>query len=150
MTFFRKPEDPIFCPPERPQGAAPPADLYQTMGSENIHKLLKDFYLELGASQIQGMFPKDLDGAAEKSALFFIGLLGGPPLYHQKYGHPRLRQRHLPFRIDSNARKVWLECFDKVLLNADQKYNLPTKDLKAFKEFLKRFSAWMVNTESDQ
>ena len=77
--------------------------------------------------------------------MFFVGLLGGPPLYLQKYGSPRMRARHLPFEIDENARQVWLRCFDNVLKDAVVKYGFPEQHLAGFKDFLRSFSAWMVN-----
>ncbi|RZA13073.1 MAG: bacitracin resistance protein BacA [Proteobacteria bacterium] len=85
--------------------------VYDIMGEENIKAMLRDFYRLLGTSQISAMFPKDLDTASEKSALFFIGLMGGPPIYHQTYGPPRMRARHIPFRITDEFRKEWLRCF---------------------------------------
>jgi hemoglobin len=42
--------------------------------------------------------------------MFLSGWLGGPPLYIEKYGHPRLRQRHQPFAVDAAARDQWMRC----------------------------------------
>ena len=44
-----------------------------------------------------------------------LGWLGGPPLFEQKYGHPRLRARHLPFAIDEQMRDQWIHCMNKAL-----------------------------------
>ena len=107
--------------------------------------MLSDFYQELEKSEIRSLFPPDMEEASQKSALFFVTLLGGPPLYAQTYGPPRMRARHLPFEIDEAARKVWLDCFDRVLKNADSKYHFPPEHLEGFKKFLSDFSAWMVN-----
>src|SRR5947208_3312298 len=74
-----------------------------------------------------------------------VTILGGPPLYFEKYGPPRMRARHLPFEIDESARQVWLRCFEKVLEGADVKYQFPMEHMEGFKDFLKSFSAWMVN-----
>ena len=63
----------------------------------------------------------------------------------EKYGPPRLRARHLPFEIDERARQVWLGCFERVLEGADVKYQFPMQHMEGFKDFLKNFSAWMVN-----
>jgi hemoglobin len=115
------------------------------MGESNIFRMMSDFYKELEQSEIRHLFPPDMEEASKKSALFFITLLGGPPLYFQKFGPPRMRARHLPFEIDEPARQVWLACFDKVLEGADMKYDFPARHLAGFKEFLRGFSAWMVN-----
>ena len=115
------------------------------MGEANIFKMMLDFYKELEKSEIRHLFPPDMERASKKSAAFFVGLLGGPPLYMQQYGSPRMRARHLPFEIDEPARQIWLRCFDQVLEGAEAKYNFPLQHLKGFKDFLRSFSAWMVN-----
>jgi len=115
------------------------------MGEENIFKMMSDFYQELGKSPIRNLFPSDLEEASQKSAKFFVQVLGGPPLYVIDYGPPRMRARHLPFEIDEKARQAWLACFDKTLENAEKKYNFPPQHLEGFKTFLREFSAWMVN-----
>jgi hemoglobin len=136
----------IYVPPGGPpQGPGPSPEIYQAMGDANIFRMMLDFYKELEQSEIRHLFPPDMEEASKKSALFFIGLLGGPPLYLQKYGPPRMRARHMPFEIDEPARLVWLRCFEKVLDGAETKYSFPGRHLEGFKDFLKGFSAWMVN-----
>ncbi len=138
----------IYVPPEGPPPADPRnSEIYAIMGEENIFRLLKDFYLELERSSIRSMFPTDMAAASRKSAEFFVFLLGGPPLYQQRHGAPMMRKRHLPFRIDEQARQVWLECFRKTLIDADKKYNFPMDHLENFWVFLEKFSSWMVNTQ---
>jgi hemoglobin len=61
------------------------------------------------------MHPPDLQGSRDKLYEFLSGWLGGPPLYVEKRGHPRLRARHLPFPIDDAARDAWLMCMDRAL-----------------------------------
>ena len=123
----------------------PSRGIYPAMGEANIFAMLKDFYLALEQSTIRDMFPADMVAASEKSAAFFVGLLGGPPLYQQRYGPPMMRARHLPFPIDEAARQVWLACFDQVLDQAEEKYQFPAEHLPGFRDFLQGFSAWMVN-----
>lgn len=139
----------IFVPPGGPPRIPGPShDIYPAMGQENIMLMLQDVYDRLGQSKIAYMFPKEpaeLKFAAEKSGLFFIGLLGGPPLYHQQIGPPMLRARHLPFVIDEAGRQEWLRCFDEVLDTAVDKYAFPAEHLEQFRAFLHGFSTWMVN-----
>ena len=132
-------------------GQVPPVsrEIYGLMGEENIRTMLRDVYLEFEQSEIRAMFPKDIVKASEKSADFFIGILGGPPVYHQKHGNPMMRARHMPFEIDARARQVWLDCFETVLADAVEKYNFPIQYLRNFHEFLQGFSMWMVNTKTD-
>lgn len=88
---------------------------YQRIGSEaGIRALVERFYELMDTlpetQTIRQMHAKDLRVSQEKLFMFLSGWLGGPQLYTEKYGHPRLRQRHLPFAIDSSARDQWMQC----------------------------------------
>jgi len=138
---------PVYVPPMNPgQISAPSKEIYALMGEANIFKMLEDFYIELGQSAIKGLFPQDLLASSQKSAAFFVGLLGGPPLYHQRYGNPMMRARHMPFIIDEAGRDEWLACFNRVLDHAVERYQFPPQHLAGFRQFLGEFSMWMVNT----
>jgi len=138
---------PIFVPPGGPGRVQPSREIYAAMGEANIFAMLRDFYLELSESSIRPLFPEDMIASSEKSAAFFVGLLGGPPLYQERHGSPMLRQRHLAFRIDRAARDVWLGCFFRILENAEERYHFPAEHLADFKQFLADFSLWMMNAE---
>ena len=136
----------IYIPPGGPpQGPGPNSEIYGIMGEANIFRMMSDFYKELEKSEIRPLFPSNMEEASKKSAAFFVTILGGPPLYFERYGPPRMRARHLPFEINERARQVWLGCFDRVLESADVKYQFPMEHMEGFKDFLKSFSAWMVN-----
>lgn len=140
----------IYVPPGGPPQVSPPSpEIYAHMGEENIFAMLADFYAELEKSSIRAMFPRNMKKASEKSAAFFVGLVGGPPLYQQRYGPPMMRARHMPFIIDEAARQEWLRCFDVVLADAPARYNFPAEHLPGFRAFLAGFSAWMVNTKEE-
>ena len=137
----------FYVPPEGPpQGINPSPQIYASMGEDAIYLMLEDFYCELEKSSIRHLFPPDMKEASKRSAAFFVFILGGPPLYQQLYGPPRMRQRHLPFAIDEDARQIWLGCFRNILREADRKYHFPMEHMEGFWKFLDRFSAWMVNT----
>jgi hemoglobin len=137
----------IYVPPGGPPRVSPPSqEIYAAMGADNIVQMLEDFYRELEASWLRPMFADDMVAASRKSAAFFIGLLGGPPLYQQLYGNPAMRARHLPFPIDEAARQEWLRCFDVVLADAPVRYDFPVEHLAGFRAFLDGFSGWVVNT----
>lgn len=142
-------ERPTYVPPGGPpRVSAPSAEIYERMGLDAIVQMIEDFYRELEKSTLRPLFPEDMVAASRKSAAFFVGLLGGPPLYHQLYGNPAMRARHMPFVIDEAARQEWLRCFDEVLADAPERYNFPAEHLEGFRSFLNGFSAWMVNTAS--
>ena len=101
--------DEIYVPPGGPPRVNPPSrEIYELMGEANIYLMLADFYGELEQSPLRPMFPENMEAASTKSAAFFIGMFGGPPIYHMRYGNPMMRARHMPFSIDEAARQVWL------------------------------------------
>lgn len=93
---------------------------YVLLGGEPAVKKLVDRFYELmdilpEAYTLRKMHGDDLSAINEKLFLFLTGWLGGPNIYMQKYGHPRLRARHLPFPIDQAARDEWMLCMDQAL-----------------------------------
>jgi hemoglobin len=138
----------VYVPPIDPAKiAAPSREIYRLMGEENIVRMVEDFYRKLEQSPLRPLFPADMVAASRKSAAFFVGLLGGPPLYHQRYGNPMMRARHLRFTITPRAREQWLACFERILAEAPERYRFPAEHLPGFRAFLAEFSQWMVNTE---
>jgi hemoglobin len=121
--------DDIHVPPGGPPQSGPSRDIYARMGQENIFRLCADFYGELEKTPVRAMFPPDMKEASKKLAAFLTGVLGGPPLYIQQFGHPRMRARHLPFAIDETARQAWLSAFKKVLTDAEARYSFPPEHL---------------------
>ena len=67
------------------------------------------------AAGIRALHPETLDHSREKLFLFLTGWMGGPPLYVERFGHPRLRARHLPFPIGESERDQWLLCMNRAL-----------------------------------
>jgi hemoglobin len=67
------------------------------------------------AAGIRAMHPPDLTSSREKLFLFLVGWTGGPPLYVERYGHPMLRARHLPFPIGQSEAEAWVWCMDQAL-----------------------------------
>ena len=101
-------------------------------GAETIRQLVDRFYdlmeLEPAYLIIRQLHPADLSTSREKLYLFLTGWMGGPELYQEKYGHPMLRARHLPFPIGSTERNQWLDCMqramDEVAIDAPLKARL--------------------------
>lgn len=87
--------------------------LYQVIGgADRIRELVDRFYdlmeLEPEFAGIRALHPQDTSGSREKLFMFFSGWMGGPDLFIERYGHPRLRARHLPFAIGTGERDQWL------------------------------------------
>ncbi len=92
---------------------------YETIGGEaKVRELVERFYELMEtlpeAEGIRRMHP-DMVRAREKLFMFLSGWLGGPQLYMEKYGHPRLRQRHMPFPIGESERDQWMLCMRRAM-----------------------------------
>ena len=83
-------------------------------GETTVRALIGRFYDLMDSMPeyylIRKLHVQDLSGAREKLYRFLTGWLGGPPLYAEKYGHPMLRARHLPFAIGIAERDAWIHC----------------------------------------
>jgi hemoglobin len=93
---------------------------YEALGGGPAVRALVDRFYDLmdtlpEAATIRAMHPADLASSREKLFLFLTGWLGGPPAYVERFGHPRLRMRHLPFAVDEAARDAWLQCMFQAL-----------------------------------
>lgn len=93
---------------------------YELLGGEAVLRRLVDAFYDLMDSDprfagIRALHPPDLEGSRDKLFMFLSGWLGGPPLYMQRFGHPMLRARHLPFPIGSNERDQWIACMDQAM-----------------------------------
>lgn len=94
--------------------------LYTLLGQESgIRTLVDHFYDIMGetpeARTVFEMHPKNLSSSRDKLYWFLVGWSGGPQLFVEKFGHPRLRARHLPFKIGKSERDQWLMCFHKAV-----------------------------------
>lgn len=118
------------------------------MGKETgIRQLVDYFYDEMSiVPEARGVFemhPKDLTSSRDKLYMFFVGWSGGPQLYMEKFGHPRLRARHLPFKIGKSERDQWLYCFQKALV----RMNYPEAVSKELFSSIVRVADHMRNQE---
>ena len=100
-------------------------------GMEILRNLEETFYdimdSDPKAQPIRAMHPADLTSAREKLFMFLTGWTGGPQLYIERYGHPMLRKRHLPFAVDESARDQWMYCMIKAMHQLKMDETLMTK-----------------------
>ena len=94
--------------------------LYERLGGEEpLRQLVKCFYQYMDTlsltKTVREMHAKSLKVSEDKLFMFLSGWMGGPSLYWEKYGHPRLRMRHMPFAIDESARDQWMLCMKHAL-----------------------------------
>ena len=88
---------------------------YDTIGGEPVLARLCDRFYGLMAetsrfAELRALHPEDLQGSRDKLFMFLSGWLGGPDLFVQSFGHPRLRARHMPFAIGTRERDQWVAC----------------------------------------
>lgn len=89
--------------------------LYELIGgADKLREMVDRFYdlmeLEPEFAGIRALHPTPTDGSRDKLFWFLSGWMGGPNLYIEQFGHPRLRARHLPYAIASSERDQWLRC----------------------------------------
>ncbi|HVO87113.1 MAG TPA: group II truncated hemoglobin [Casimicrobiaceae bacterium] len=105
-------------------------------GDERVRALVDAFYRHMECDPqyagIRALHPELLTGSRDKLYWFLSGWLGGPPLYFQKRGDPRLRARHLPFAIGANERDQWLACMRQALLEIGADEPLTRELMRAF------------------
>ena len=120
--------------------------LYDELGEENLRTLVDRFYdLVFENEQIAHLFKTDKNEIKERQRLFLTQFFGGPALYSEKFGHPRLRARHMPHTITQDDAVAWLSCMSVALKS------LPVDE--ALKdELFKRFvptAMFMVNQDEN-
>lgn len=88
-------------------------------GEETVHALVERFYDLMDEDPdyfgIRKLHPESLAGSRQKLFMYLSGWLGGPQLYVNEFGHPRLRARHLPFAIATSERDQWLGCMNRAM-----------------------------------
>ena len=101
------------------------------------------FYAQVPGDELLGpMYPEDdMAGAEERLRDFLIARFGGPPTYMEKRGHPRLRMRHAPFRLDEAARNRWVQLMDRALDEA----GLPAEAEQVLRPFFHGTATFLRN-----
>lgn len=104
----------------KPAVSVAPNPHYRQIGGESaVRRLVERFYALMNelpeAGTIRALHPPDLTAAQDRLFMFLSGWLGGPPLYAERFGPPRLRQSHLPFPIGTAERDAWMLCMTRAL-----------------------------------
>jgi len=119
---------------------------YQLLGGDaKVRALVERFYdlmeLEPAYGQLRSVHGSSLVSAREKLYLFLSGWLGGPALYTDRFGHPMLRARHLPFAIGATERDQWMDC----MVQAMEEVEVPQDLRQALAEAFFKTADWMRN-----
>jgi len=121
---------------------------FEALGGEpRVRALVERFYdlmdLEPGFAPLRELHPSVLEGSRDKLFWYLCGWLGGPQHYVQRFGHPRLRARHLPFSIGIRERDLWLACMHRALREVGVEAGLAD----ALQESFFNTADWMRNRE---
>ncbi len=128
---------------------AKPATPFEWIGGEARVRALADrFYdlmdIEPGYHELRNVHGNTLDEARDKLFWFLCGWLGGPSHYEDRFGHPRLRMRHMPFAIGIVERDQWLACMDQAMRETE----VPEELRVRLKDSFFKTADWMRNTPS--
>jgi hemoglobin len=123
--------------------------IYDALGGEaGIHRLVNRFYELMDelpeAYAVRQLHPESLTGSAESLFEYLSGWFGGPSLYIAKKGHPRLRMRHAPYKVDLRMRDEWMLCMTQSLTEQ-------VADLSLRESLIERFAQMadhMINTDA--
>ncbi len=120
-------------------------DVYSLIGEEGFSRLASAFYRRVPGDPVLGlMYPRqDFAGAEARLRGFLIQRFGGPDDYSQKRGHPRLRMRHAPFRVDAVAREHWLALMEQALVEV----KLPEGVAQVLWSYFHSTATFMINAE---
>jgi hemoglobin len=124
-----------------------PATPFEWIGGEaRVLALVTRFYdlmdLEPAYRELRAAHGSSLESAREKLFWFLCGWLGGPNHYTDRFGHPRLRMRHMPFAIGILERDQWLACMDQAMGEVD----VPAELRERLKTSFFQTADWMRNT----
>ena len=122
----------------------PEGEIYAQIGEDGFARLVTAFYSQVPADDILGpMYPADdLPGAEHRLRDFLVGRFGGPQRYIESRGHPRLRMRHMPFKLDQVARDRWVQLMDRALDEAA----LPAESTEALRQFFHHMATFLMNS----
>jgi hemoglobin len=117
-------------------------------GEPGVRAVVDRFYdlmdLEPGYAALRAVHPADLSNARDKLYWFLCGWLGGPNHYVERFGHPMLRARHIPYRIGIAERDQWLAC----MMSAMQELQVDAALAERLAESFFGTADWMVNSAS--
>ncbi len=124
----------------------PLAALYQSIGSEEpYYRLVEHFYQGVENDPVlRPLYPEELTDAKRKLALYLIYRTGGARTYEEERGHPRMRGRHMPFKIGQKERDAWMVNMNRAL-DLTPEFAPHRADLDAFFE---HFATFMINQPS--
>lgn len=139
--------DPDPVQDDDPAETLPTPTAYTLLGGDDarVRELVDRFYdlmdLEPAFTELRAVHGSSLDEARDKLYWFLSGWLGGPSLYIERFGHPRLRARHLPFAIGIKERDQWVACMSQAMVDVQ----VPDSLVQRLQHAFMQTADWMRN-----
>jgi len=139
-------DDQTMVTQEPGEAASAEPTVFERIGGEaRVRELVDRFYdlmdLDADLADLRAAHGPSLDQARQKLFWFLCGWMGGPNYYIERFGHPRLRARHLPFSIGTKERDQWVICMGRAMQQIGVEPALADRLLAAFYDT----ADWMRN-----
>ena len=119
-----------------------PSIYQQVGGHETFQRLVDAFYAAVETDPVlRPLYPESLVESRLHLALFLSQFFGGPDVYSQRRGHPRLRARHLPFRIGRKERDIWVAHMEAALDGS----GIPEPACSQIREYFREAATFLIN-----
>ena len=126
-----------------------PTTVHEALGGDPGVRSLVDAFYDLmdqdpAYARLRALHPANMTGSRDKLFWFLCGWSGGPDYFVQRFGHPRLRARHLPYAIGIVERDQWLSCMSRAMQGLELDTSLQQRLMQAFFQT----ADWMRNRDT--
>ncbi|MBX3084079.1 MAG: globin [Anaerolineae bacterium] len=124
----------------------PSKSIFEVIGMDGFERLVAAFYQRVTDDPVlRPLYPDaDMTGAERRLRMFLIQYFGGPQDYSAERGHPRLRMRHVPFKIGQAERDAWVTAMLGALDDAD----IPEPANTTMREYFQGAATFLINDAS--
>ena len=113
-------------------------------GHDTFVRLIREFFVGVrNDPELLAMYSHDIEGAEERLRLFFEQYWGGPLTYSRTRGAPRLKMRHMPYKVTPRMRDHWLQCMHHAITSV----NLPPEEEFWMRDYIERAADFLVNAD---
>ncbi len=128
-----------------PADSVPQRTVFERLGGpEPFWRIARAFYARIDRhAELRPMFPEDLEEPIRNQAEFLIQYFGGPGDYSKRKGHPRLRMRHMQFRIGVAERNWWMQ----TMVGALEDAAIPEPERSEMVKYFEHAATFLINAD---